>query len=201
MLAGPLGDPAGIQERGSLAEAFRRVWEVAGKGEDGVTWHARNDESATMWKERGFWGATAGDLKPWDDERARAWYQMSVCSPAEAIQKADAAGAYLLTDRSTLLRQTGLGTIENTTVFFEPGDAEDVLMNSCYALFAPDEIREPKSHLSAFLDYIVGERGQNVIESFGVEEVGVPLFAGLKEGFSRRRLKGGRPRDGKWVDK
>jgi tungstate transport system substrate-binding protein len=36
------------------------------------------------------------------------------------------------------LRQTALETIKSTTVFFEPGAEDDVLMNSCFALYSPE---------------------------------------------------------------
>lgn len=84
-----------------------------------------------MWKERALW--EMAEIHPWEDDEATRWYQTSLLTPADALQGADKAGAYLLTDRSTLLRQTGMQSIKETTVFFEPGKENDVLMNSCYA--------------------------------------------------------------------
>lgn len=198
VLAGPEYDPAGVMKCRSLSEAFLKIWALGTRGNHEVRWHARNDYSATMWKERSLWGM-AGGLNPWEDAKASgSWYQMSVCTPAEAIQKADSEGAYLLMDRATLLRQTALRTIGRTTVFFEPRDGDDVLMNSCYALFSPDRKGEGSEHRDAFLKYMVDERGQEVIEGFGVE-AGVPLFAGVRERIAKRKLRGGLPKEGMWV--
>jgi tungstate transport system substrate-binding protein len=197
VLAGPESDPAGVKQCGTLSSALLAIWELGAEGAEGVKWHARNDDSATMWKERSLWDMADDGLKPWDTKACGNWYQMSVCTPAEAIQRADLDEAYLLTDRATLLRQTALGAVGRTTVFFEPGGESDVLMNSCYALFSSEK-GEGSGHRDAFLKYMVGERGQEVVESFGVE-AGLALFAGVKAGLSRRHLRGGIPRGGKWV--
>ena len=208
VLAGPESDPAGIRSCSSLSAALGKIAErgTAGNrnGKGVVLWHARNDDSATMWKERSLWSMaeSSGDgngraLKPWEDEKACGeWYQMHICSPAEAIRNADAAGAYLLTDRSTLLRQTALQTISSTTVFFEPSSEDDVLMNSCFALSSP---ARNSANERAFLEYLASERGQGVVGAFGEDMVGVPFFARVEEGFARRKLRGGVPRGGRWV--
>ena len=112
---------------------------------------------------------------------------------------ADATGAYLLIDRSTLLRQTALQTIRNTTVFFEPTAPDDLLMNSCYALTSTNSTTERTATVSHFLDYLFSELGQKVIEDFGRDELGgYPLFAPVKDGFATSLLRGGLPRDGHW---
>jgi tungstate transport system substrate-binding protein len=200
VLAGPAAAPAGVRGCGNINEALFRIWKLGTQGTEGVKWHARNDDSATMWKERSLWEMTRERLQPWRDTKsAETWYQMSVCTPAEALQRADKACAYLLTDRATLLRQTALETVERTTVFFEPRAEDDVLMNSCFALYSPERERGVNEHVQRFLMYTVSERGQRLIEKFGVEEVGVPFFAAVKDGFARSSLIRGRPIQGKWV--
>jgi tungstate transport system substrate-binding protein len=200
VLAGPSSDPAGVMGCGTLREALKRINELGREGKADVIWHARNDDSATMWKERALWAMVDKFLEPWKEKKAcESWYQMSVCTPAEAIQKADVAGAYLLTDRATLLCQTSLQTISRTTVFIEPRSGDDVLMNSCFALYSPDKERERNEHLNLFLEYAINGNGQGVIENFGVKEVGVPLFAGTKESFAKNGLRGGFPTSGTWV--
>jgi tungstate transport system substrate-binding protein len=139
-------------------------------------------------------------VQPWRDTKAsETWYQMSVCTPAEAIQRADKASAYLITDRATLLKQTTLGTVERTNVFVEPRAEDDPLMNSCFALYSLDKERGGHEHAQRFLEYAMSERGQRLIEKFGVEEVGVPFFAAVKDGFARSTLTRGLPIQGTWV--
>ncbi|KAF5982079.1 hypothetical protein FCOIX_3915 [Fusarium coicis] len=173
-LAGPLSDPAGLASAESLPDAFEKI--VA----SGSLFHSRVDHSATMWKER----------------------EICILSPPEALKGADAAGAYFLTDRSTVLRQTGLGTISNSTIFFEPTHSKDVLMNSCYASFSPDmvEADTPAArHVRGFFLYLVSPRGQAVIRDYGIAQTGLPLFAPVEDGVALTRLRGGRPIGGKWV--
>lgn len=151
-----------------------------------------------MWKERSIWSKCG--LKPWNEPNGAGWYRSSLLSPSEALIVADAAGAYLLTDRSTLLRQTALKTIHNTTVFFEPTKTDDVLINSCYALISTDVSAEHTPTAQQFLQYLFSERGQDVIADFGKKGLGgFPLFAPVRDGFASSFLRGGTPRDGKWI--
>lgn len=189
-LAGPLSDPAAVRNASSLSEGLAKI------ARSKSLFHSRADTSATMWKERGLWSTY---LRPWEDSINGSpegqWYQTSLLSPSEALRKADAAGAYLLTDRSTLLRQVMTGTIFNTTVFFEPTTESDVLMNSCYALCSPT----PSKETLDFLRYLFTDRAQAIVGSYGVDECGLPLFAAAADGFARTELKGGRPREKRWV--
>jgi tungstate transport system substrate-binding protein len=190
-LAGPASNPANIQPTASLEAAFLKI------AESKVLFHSRADASATMWKERAIW--TRSGIEPWKDTSAAIWYQTNIFSPSEALKAADAAGAYLLTDRSTLLRQTALQTIHSTTVFIEPKSAEDVLMNSCYALIPAHVSGERFAAALHFLDYLFSQEGQRVIAAFGKEELGgFPLFASVGDGFAKSFLRGGLPCNGKW---
>lgn len=161
--------------------------------------HSRADASATMWKEREIW-STCG-IEPWatTDKCSSSWYQTSLTTPSEALTSADAAGAYLLIDRATLLRQTAERTIHHTTVFFEPTAPDDILMNSCYALTPAHPPADRVAATSDFLKYLFSHRGQDVIASFGIRDLGgFPLFAPVRDGFATTFLRGGAPRDGRW---
>lgn len=190
-LAGPSSDPAGLESATSLVEALCKIAKSAS------LFHSRGDSSATMWKERLLW--SQGGLEPWKDPDAATWYKISTHSPTEALTAADAAGAYLLTDRSTLLMQTASKTIYNSTVFFEPTAVNDVLMNSCYALFSPHSSAQRAADVARLIQYLLSARGQNIVASLGREEVGFPFFARVSDGFAASFLKGGIPREGKWV--
>lgn len=157
--------------------------------------HSRVDGSATMWKEQSLWSCCG--LMPWKNDSDATWYKTSRVAPAEALKAADQAGAYLLTDRSTLLAQTSLRTIFHTTVFFEPTSTDDSLMNSRYALYSPfiDDVRSKS--IQHFIQYMLSPQGQNLIGSYGRSNCGLPLFANLEEGFARTKLVGGIPRNGK----
>ena len=192
VLAGPLSDPAGIRSAGSLRYALSCIAGSQAK------FFSRADSSATMFKERSLW--TSLRTEPWDDPTSRGkWYHNNVLSPAEALIAADTADAYLLTDRSTLLRQTALGTIHNTTVFVEPTQADNVLMNSCYALVPSQPSAKYAAEAKLFLDYLFSDQGQQLIAKFGSEELGgFAPFASVRDAFAKTSLEGGAPRDGRW---
>jgi tungstate transport system substrate-binding protein len=189
-LAGPLDDPAGVGDAISLSDGLRKI------AKSKALFHSRADTSATMWKERRLWSTC--NLSPWNESVDRRpddqWYQTNLLSPSEALRRADAAGAYLLTDRSTLLRQVSSGTVSKTTVFFEPTSERDVLMNSCYALHSPTSSQEALG----FLEYLYTDRAQGIIKSYGANECGLPLFAAAEDGFARTPLEGGRPVESRW---
>lgn len=190
-LAGPTSDPAGVKVATSLLDAFSRIEKHR------ALFHSRVDGSATMWREQSFWSQCK--LAPWRNNADKVWYKTSRCTPAEALKTADEAGAYLLIDRSTLLAQTGLQTISKTTVFFEPKSTDDALMNSCYALYSPFLNISQSKAVNGFIHYMLSGRGQHMIETYGRDSTGLPLFATLQEGFSKSSLIGGIQKNGKWI--
>lgn len=191
VIAGPKADPAGVRNTKSPTEALDRIAKTRS------LYHSRQDGSATMWKETKLWNEIG--LGPWLDTADETWFKRSDVPPAEALQNADAMGAYLITDRSTLLRQTGLQSIAQTTVFFEPMSEEDVLMNSCYALCRSDAAQDEADRVNAFIGYALSKRGQSVIARHGLVDSGLPLFGTIAEGFVRTRLTRGYPSGGQWV--
>jgi len=150
-----------------------------------------------MFKERQLW--TAADLAPWDDTANATWYQTSVLGPAEALIRADTSGAYLLTDRSTLLRQTELGNLHDCTSYFEPVSADDVLMNNCHALYSTSADQTTRGEVEAFLKYLQSDRGQDVVATYGTKTVGLSLFAPVRDGYATTSIVGGRPSGKTWI--
>lgn len=191
VLAGPASDPAGISASPTITAALLQIASTR------TVFHSRGDASATMWKERGLW-TTAG-YQPWTEQENTSWYTVTELDPASALVNADKHGAYLLTDRSTLLRQTMDSTIRNTTVFFEPHKSDDILMNSCHALYSRTVDGETALKVREFLEYMLSEEGQRMVSAYGVVETGFPLFAPVADGFAHSFLRGGIPKDGKWV--
>lgn len=158
-----------------------------------------------MWKERQLWSNVG--LKPWESPSISinetsgrpGWYRTSLYGPADALIAADTAGAYAITDRSTLLRQTAQQTVKNITVLFEPETADHILLNTCYALRpVMPRSADVEAESSKFLDFLTGPDGQKVISDFGRSEAGFSFFAASEDGCAKTQLKGGRPISGKW---
>jgi tungstate transport system substrate-binding protein len=144
----PLSNPAGIKLGDSPAVAFKKIAEA------GAPFHSRADGSATMVKERHIWSQL--NLSPWTT--TPPWYTQTTLTPADALVKAGAAGAYLLSDRSTLLRQTQLGTIKASTVFYEPSSSTDFLMNSCAAMVSD----QPSDMALRFARWLLSDKAQSM---------------------------------------
>ena len=188
-LAGPLDDPAGIASCSTIFEAFQKMAETRSR------FLSRSDYSATMIKEHSIW-KKAG-LRPWEWEVEKGmderdwWYLQKEISPAEAVWEGHGRQAYVLTDRSTLLRQMGgrFGGFEKwMKVYFEPEDERSLLMNSCHALFDSRASEEVKAETDRFVEYLLSERGQMLISEYGREGAGLPLFAAVREGYAKESL-------------
>ncbi|CAK7206509.1 hypothetical protein SEUCBS139899_009305 [Sporothrix eucalyptigena] len=194
VFVGHLSDPANVKSATSLYNAFQRIHRRR------ALFHSRQDGSATMVKENSIW-SDAGLPLPADNLTTEGeWYKTSLSTPEDALKDATAAGAYLLTDRSTLLRQTWLQTVpSNVTVFFEPTSPDDILMNSCYALKSTKPKAQYTQGMQDFLHYLASPAGQATIANYGVRETGLALFSPAKDGFATIFLRGGRPQGGRWV--
>ncbi|KAJ5923256.1 hypothetical protein N7454_008501 [Penicillium verhagenii] len=182
-LVGPKHDPANARQAKSIEEAFDRIASTQS------LFYSRNDGSATMCKEREIWRRC--HRRPWDEKsNSSKWYIKTSYNPADAVSFATASGAYILMDRSTLLKQVSRHTVANWAVFFEPTGPFHPLMNSCYALHAPLGSSRDCEEIIKFIEYLKSRRGQDIIASYGVDKVGVPLFASVDQGFALSRLVG-----------
>ncbi|KAI5480259.1 hypothetical protein MNV49_001218 [Pseudohyphozyma bogoriensis] len=155
VVVGPRSNPANLLPTDTPAEMLRKIHVAASAGL--TSFHSRVDGSATMIKERALWSSVG--LSPWTDAVAlKSWYKTSLLPPATALIGADGAGAYLLSDRSTLLRQTANKAIIGSTVFYEPGDAHDFLMNSCAVLLP----LEPLPMATKFVEFLHSKEAQEL---------------------------------------
>lgn len=189
-LVGPSVDPAKIRNLSSVYDAFAQIAEI------GCLFHSRADGSATMHKERSIWRQI--QREPWLDASAVHWYKTSSHTPSDALIDADAAGAYLLVDRSTLLSQTIRRMIKDSTVYFEPTSPDHVLMNSCHAIYATRASGPVLAAIVRFLTYVQSPRGQRHIAEFGRGTSGKSLFSPVVDGLAEPELRGGYAREGRW---
>lgn len=192
-VVGPFDDPASIKDAKSPPEAFSRIASTQS------LFHSRADGSATMHKEHSIW--QEAHLAPWNDESTSNWYKTMDQSPADALIKADSCGAYLLIDRSTLLAQTICQNVVASTVYLEPTSPNNILMNSCHALYPPHAPLETRTEIKSFLAYVRSPRGQRVISQFGKNESGLSLFSPISERAARPELTGGYAKGGRWWPK
>lgn len=159
VLVGPPADPAGIKGVKRAAEALKRI---AGRG---AVFVSRGDQSGTHTKEKSVWSA-AGIAPP------GRWYVESGQGMGATLTIASEKGAYTLTDRATYL---ALKKRVQLSVLVE-GDA---LLLNIYHVLEVSPARHPRVNAAggkAFADFLVSGEARAVIETFGVETYGQPLF-------------------------
>jgi len=167
VIAGPDADPARIKGEKIAVAALKKI---AGAGARFVS---RGDKSGTHIFEQDLW--KRAEVTP-----AAAWYIESGQGMGATLGIANDRGAYVLTDRATLL---AFGRRVALSILVE-GDRP--LLN-VYAVLEINPANGPRVNVAggkAFADFMVAPETQAVIKTFGVDKYGQPLFvpiAGKKE--------------------
>jgi tungstate transport system substrate-binding protein len=163
VIVGPPADPAGVRGAGSAAGALRAI---AAKGTPFVT---RGDRSGTHVAELELW-SRAG-LKP-----SGAWYvayEKGAEGNASTLRFAGQRQAYTVIDRATWLSVGGgLGL----AILCEKDEA---LLNFISLIPVSPKKHPGTNHdgATAFVRWLTApDQGQRVIERFGVEKYGAPMF-------------------------
>lgn len=168
IIVGPPGDPAGIRGVKKARDAFKRIATAK------VLFMSRGDNSGTYMKEMIIW-KTAG-INP----EGQKWYQQTGLGMGQTLFISAERKAYTLADRGTYLAlRKNLGL----DVLLEG----DTVLRNIYHVIEVNPAKWPRVNAAgakAFADFMVSRQTQKVIETFGVETFGSPLFfpdAGKKE--------------------
>ncbi len=159
VIVGPPADPLKIKGMRRLADVFRLIAETK------TTFVSRADRSGTHIRELALW-------KRAGVEPSGSWYIQTGQGQGATLSIASERQAYALTDRGTYL---ALQKRLSLAVVFEKGKP---LLN-VYHVLEINPVRHPKvNHAGgkAFADFLVSPAAQKVIETFGVEKFGQPLF-------------------------
>lgn len=168
VMVGPPSDPAGIKGVKSAAEAFKKI------AASNAVFMSRGDNSGTHAKEKAIWKVTGIAYE------GQKWYQQTGLGMGQTLAVAAEKKTYTLADRGTYLalkKNLGLDILTE-------GDA--ILLN-IYHVIEVNPAKWPKVNAAgakAFADFMVSQPTQKIIETFGVEKFGSPLFfpdAGKKE--------------------
>ena len=130
--------------------------------ENNLTFVSRGDNSGTHVRELDIWENLG--LIPEDNENYKSVGEGMGVTLTLAIE----LDAYVLSDRATWLNRADHG---NLVVVCE--GSPDLL--NPYGIMIVSQAREPEG-ARIFVDWMIGERGQYLIGSFGVEEFGSRLF-------------------------
>lgn len=158
VIAGPPDDPVGVGRASNASDALRRI--AAAEAQ----FISRGDSSGTHYKELELW--TRARLRP---SRADHWYIEAGQGMGDVLRVASERGAYVLTDRGTLLSLAETLEIE---ALFE----RDTSLRNPYSVITVAGGRN-SAGAQAFADWIVSPSPQTIIREYGRERFGEPLFA------------------------
>jgi len=158
VIVGPAADPAKVHDA-DPADALARIADAK------APFVSRGDESGTH----------TFELALWDDagrEPGGGWYQESGQGMGATLQIANDKGAYTISDRGTFLATESARDLEVAV----EGGAELLNVYHVIDIAADAGERVNADGGKALADWLVSPAAQDVIETFGVEEFGEPLF-------------------------
>lgn len=160
VFVGPASDPAGLADSSGTNDA------MAALAEGAASFISRGDESGTHAFELNLWRAAS--IEP----SGQSWYEESGQGMGATLQLANQRNAYTLSDRGTFLAQRQ--NLDLEIIYDGPPE----LLNYYHVIVVNPERHsdvnvEAARALAAFL---VSDEVQAIIEQFGVEEFGEPLF-------------------------
>ena len=159
LIVGPAADPAKIKGLKSAAEAMKRIDEAK------APFVSRGDNSGTHSREKQLWKAAA--VTP-----SGAWYLQSGQGMGATLVIASEKRAYTLTDRATFL------AFQKRVELAPMVEGDKILLN-IYSVMLPNAEKFPRVNVvggKAFADFILSKATQDVIQTFGVDKYGQPLF-------------------------
>lgn len=161
LLIGPEEDPANIKDEKDVAAAFKKI------ADEKATFVSRGDSSGTHSKELSLWKAADVIL-----EGDQKWYVETGQGMGDTYRIADEMKGYTLIDRATFLANKD----KYELVIIVEGDER---MFNPYGVIPVNP--EKFSHVdyegaTKFSEWLVSDKGQEMIGEFGVEEYGLPLF-------------------------
>ncbi len=158
-IVGPEDDPAGVEGSAGLAEAFERIAQAR------RSFISRGDRSGTHIRELAIWQEAGVDPS------GESWYQESAAGQGQTLTLASDKGAYTLVDTSTfLVFQDRLSLKSYVTDREKPNLYSVIRVN-------PDRHGAVNAEAAAaFADWITSASARHLIEDFGRDKYGEPLF-------------------------
>jgi tungstate transport system substrate-binding protein len=156
-IVGPAADPAGIARATDAADAMRRIHA------SGAPFVSRGDNSGTHQKEMELWRAAG--VSPGGQS-----YIVTREFMTASLRRANAEGAYFLTDSSTFIAERG--SVPQLQRLFRGGE---LLANPYHTLYLTDPTPGAAT-AREFGDFLAGERAQAVMRDYGRARYGEPMY-------------------------
>ncbi len=159
-----VGPKAPIAKNDNVDKTFKDIMDQK------LRFVSRGDNSGTNTKELNIWK----QLKL--DPTKNPNYEQSGQGMGATLSMADEKKAYTLTDRGTWLKVSTDSSIKMELVVVCEGSKS--LFNQ-YGVIAVNPAKYPKTNIkaaNAFIDWIVSDKVQKLVGTFGVDKYGQPLF-------------------------
>lgn len=157
-ITGPAKDPALIKDSSSVVEAYSRI---ASKQ---ALFYTRADNSGTHKKELDIW--KKANITP-----TGTWYTANKDFMLATLKKADATGAYFMTDSSTWV--AAKKELKNLKILFRG----DIFLVNTYNALKQNGTDTPQQKMSEkFIEFVAKGGGQEIIRTFGKELYGEAIY-------------------------
>jgi tungstate transport system substrate-binding protein len=168
VVVGPQQDPAGVSGMALASDAFAVI------ASTGSTFASRGDDSGTHTKELSVWEAAGIEPDP-----GSGWYKSLGQGMGDTLNFADETGAYTLSDRGTFLSQQE--NLVNLVVVVGGGSIAENVDPALLNAYGVIPVDPDKGNINAqlaieFVQWLTSVETQRLIETFGVDTFGQPLF-------------------------
>jgi tungstate transport system substrate-binding protein len=167
VVAGPSDDPCKIQGK-TADEAFKAIAEM------GYLFVSRADASGTNKKELAIWKEVN------IDPDGKEWYIKSGSGMGASLILASEKSAYILTDKATFM------TVAYNKLLLKIFIESDKRLENVYSIIVLNSdkfshLKNLQSEIKAFVDFLThSNTARSIIENFGRDEFGFPLFELIK---------------------
>ena len=175
IIVGPADDPAGVEGLGPV-EAMLKIREEGLAGN--ALWVSRGDNSGTNVKEKALWTLTGLNLEEIKLEPAGGsegtWYIEAGAGMTATLQLANEKDAYTLADVATYLKNYKNGNIQ----LVKAVDSGEETLNVYSAIVCKPD-KSPRGMFEGsmlFIQFLVSDETQAMLETYGEEEFGSTLF-------------------------
>lgn len=159
VIVGPASDPAKIKGMKSAADSFKKIMDSSS------AFVSRGDDSGTHKKEKSIWEKL--NVEPKGD-----WYIEAGAGMGDTLRMASEEQAYTLTDRGTYLAWKDKLDLEVMV------EGDKILLNIYHVMQVNPEKNDKinAEGAKAFVEFMVSPDTQKIIEDFGKDKYGEPLF-------------------------
>lgn len=183
-IVGPASDPAGIAQARDAADAYARIAAAKAK------FVSRGDNSGTHQKELQVWAkagiqpaptlpsvaAPQGDTAPVGAARPGtepegAWYIETKDFMTASLKRANAEGAYFMSDSSTWIMEQGVAP--SLKILFR---GDKFLVNTYHAIVAPPGATPGRDTAEKFIAFVASPTGQKIIREYGAAQYPQALY-------------------------